>query len=97
MSPFPTRFAPMLAASADRLPEQRDGWTIEPKWDGGRVIAEGAERSARLWTRNGNDKEPQCPAAVAALTAMLALLARRLAPLRERASSAVANGLRCAS
>ncbi|HEX7980611.1 MAG TPA: non-homologous end-joining DNA ligase [Gemmatimonadaceae bacterium] len=72
MSPHPTKFAPMLAAPAARLPEQLDGWTIEPKWDGVRVIAEATERSARLWTRNGNDKAPQFPEIVEALRALAA-------------------------
>jgi len=70
MSPLPTRFAPMLAAPAGRLPEQLDGWTIEPKWDGVRVVAEVSARSARLWTRNGNDKAPQFPEIVDALTTL---------------------------
>src|SRR5262245_18256189 len=68
MPPLPSRFAPMLAASGGRLPEDLDGWTIEPKWDGVRVIAEVSERGARLWTRNGNDKSPQFPEIVDALT-----------------------------
>jgi bifunctional non-homologous end joining protein LigD len=60
----------MLAAAAARLPEQLDEWTIEPKWDGVRVVAEVTARSARLWTRNGNDKAPQFPEIVDALTAL---------------------------
>jgi hypothetical protein len=60
----------MLAAPVGRLPEQLDGWTIEPKWDGVRVVAEVTPRGARLWTRNGNDKAPQFPEIVAALTAL---------------------------
>ena len=70
MSPLPTRFAPMLAAPVGRLPEQLDGWTIEPKWDGVRVVAEVSARSARLWTRNGNDKAPQFPEIADALTTL---------------------------
>src|SRR6476660_1317225 len=70
MSPHPTRFAPMLAAPAASLPEQLDEWTIEPKWDGVRVVAEVSARSARLWTRNGNDKAPQFPEIVRALTSL---------------------------
>jgi bifunctional non-homologous end joining protein LigD len=60
----------MLAAPAGRLPEQLDGWTIEPKWDGVRVVAEVSARSARLWTRNGNDKAPHFPEIVDALTTL---------------------------
>ena len=72
MSPLPSRFAPMLAAPAGTLPEQLAGWTIEPKWDGVRVIAEVTARGARLWTRNGNDKAPQFPEIVDALIALAA-------------------------
>ena len=72
MSSLPSRFAPMLAAPAGRLPEELDGWTIEPKWDGVRVIAEVTAQGARLWTRNGNDKGPQFPEIVDALTALAA-------------------------
>src|SRR5258705_11485994 len=72
MSRLPSRFAPMLAASAGRLPEELDGWTIEPKWDGVRVIAEVTAQGARLWTRNGNDKGPQFSEIVGALTALAA-------------------------
>src|SRR3954469_10011521 len=70
MSPLSTRFAPMLAAPAGTLPEQLDGWRIRPKWDGVRVVAEVSARSARLWTRNGNDKAPQFPEIADALTTL---------------------------
>jgi len=60
----------MLAAPAARLPEQLDEWTIEPKWDGVRVVAEVTPRDARLWTRNGNDKAPQFREIVDALKAL---------------------------
>ena len=63
--------APMLASPAGKLPKL-DGWTIEPKWDGIRVIAEVSARGARLWTRNGNDKAPQFPEIVGALTSLAA-------------------------
>ena len=67
MSPFPSRFAPMLAAPAGTLPDRLAGWAIEPKWDGIRVIAEVSSRGVRLWTRNGNDKSPQFPEIARAL------------------------------
>ena len=57
----------MLAASAGTLPDRLAGWTIEPKWDGIRVIAEVSARGVRLWTRNGNDKAPQFPEVADAL------------------------------
>jgi bifunctional non-homologous end joining protein LigD len=60
----------MLAQSAGSLPERLAGWAIEPKWDGIRVVAEVSARGARLWTRNGNDKAPQFPEIVRALTAL---------------------------
>jgi bifunctional non-homologous end joining protein LigD len=77
MSPLPARYAPMLAQAAGTLPERLAGWAIEPKWDGIRVIADVSARGARLWTRNGNDKAPQFPEIVGALT----LLAARGGPL----------------
>ncbi len=50
--------APMLASPAGELPPL-EGWTIEPKWDGIRVIADASPRSAHLWSRNGIDKATQ--------------------------------------
>ena len=70
MSPLPSRYAPMLAASAGTLPNELTGWAIEPKWDGIRVIADVSGRGVRLWTRNGNDKGPQFPEIVRALKAL---------------------------
>src|SRR6476661_6059406 len=70
MSPLPSRYAPMLAASAGTLPDRLADWAIEPKWDGIRVIAEASARGVRLWTRNGNDKGPQFPEIVRALKAL---------------------------
>src|SRR5687768_10290620 len=72
MSPLPARYAPMLAAPTGTLPPSLGGWAIEPKWDGIRVIAEVTARGARLWTRNGNDKAPQFPEIVEALTRLAA-------------------------
>ena len=72
MSSLPSRYAPMLAQSAGTLPETLSGWAIEPKWDGIRVIADVSARGARLWTRNGNDKAPQFPEIVGALTVLAA-------------------------
>jgi bifunctional non-homologous end joining protein LigD len=62
----------MLAQAAGTLPERLAGWAIEPKWDGIRVIADVSARGARLWTRNGNDKAPQFPEIVRALTLLAA-------------------------
>src|SRR4051812_33138129 len=72
MSPLPLRFAPMLAAPTRNLPDTLGGGTIEPKWDGIRVIADVSARGARLWTRNGNDKGPQFPEIVDALIELAA-------------------------
>jgi bifunctional non-homologous end joining protein LigD len=72
MCPLPVRLAPMLAASAGTLPNSLDGWAIEPKWDGIRVIADVSPRAVRLWTRNGNDKAPQFPEIVGALKQLAA-------------------------
>jgi bifunctional non-homologous end joining protein LigD len=62
----------MLASPTGTLPHTLAGWAIEPKWDGIRVIAEVTARGARLWTRNGNDKAPQFPEIVAALSKLAA-------------------------
>ena len=70
--PLPSRYAPMLDAATGTLPERLAGWTIEPKWDGIRVIAEVSARGVRLWTRNGNDKAPQFPEVADALRALAA-------------------------
>jgi len=72
MSTLPARYAPMLASPMGTLPDALSDWAIEPKWDGIRVIAEVTERGARLWTRNGNDKAPQFPEIVGALTKLAA-------------------------
>lgn len=52
--------APMLASPAGELPPLK-GWTIEPKWDGIRVIADVSRKGAHLWSRNGIDKARQFP------------------------------------
>jgi bifunctional non-homologous end joining protein LigD len=70
MPSLPARYAPMLAQSAGSLPDRLGDWAIEPKWDGIRVVADVSARTARLWTRNGNDKAPQFPEIVHALTAL---------------------------
>jgi bifunctional non-homologous end joining protein LigD len=59
--------APMLASPAGDLPAL-DGWTVEPKWDGIRVIAEATSKSVHLWSRNGIDKAHQFPEVSEALT-----------------------------
>jgi bifunctional non-homologous end joining protein LigD len=59
----------MLASAAGALPVL-DGWTIEPKWDGIRVIAEVARTRVRLWSRNGIDKAGQFPEVSSALAAL---------------------------
>jgi len=66
----------MLASPAGELPPL-NGWTIEPKWDGIRVIADVSPRGAHLWSRNGIDKATQFPAVSDALVA----LARENGPL----------------
>jgi len=68
--------APMLASPAGDLPPLK-GWTIEPKWDGVRVIAEASPKGAHLWSRNGIDKAAQFPGVSKALVA----LAKETGPL----------------
>jgi bifunctional non-homologous end joining protein LigD len=50
----PGRYAPMLASSAESLPEG-DGWGYEPKWDGYRAIVAISAGEATLTSRRGND------------------------------------------
>ncbi len=61
--------APMLASPAGALPTL-DGWTVEPKWDGIRVIADICTRHVHLWSRNGIDKAPQFPEVSAELATL---------------------------
>lgn len=66
------RFPLMLASTARAVPDDLAGWSIEPKWDGIRIIAEGTPRGVRLWTRNGNDKSAQFPEIAAAVRLLVA-------------------------
>ena len=59
----------MLASPGGDLP-LLGGWTIEPKWDGIRVIADCTSRRVRLWSRNGIDKADQFPEVADALRAL---------------------------
>ena len=68
--------APMLASPAGNLPPLA-GWTIEPKWDGIRVIAEVTATRASLWSRNKIDKAHEFPHLLAALVT----LAERAGPM----------------
>lgn len=45
-------FAPMLLATARGWPAG-DGWALEPKWDGYRMLAAVDGGRARCWTRHG--------------------------------------------
>ncbi len=60
----------MLASPAGDLPPL-NGWTIEPKWDGIRVIAEATNRRVHLWSRNGIDKAGQFAEISDALAALV--------------------------
>ena len=62
--------APMLASSADTLPEGA-GWLFEPKWDGFRAIVTVAGGEATLTSRNGNDLTGRFPAAARAVVQAL--------------------------
>src|SRR5260221_1019552 len=70
----------MLASPTGRLPPL-DGLTIEPKWDGIRVIADVSPAGVRLWSRNGIDKASEFPEVV-----------RALATLSTRAGSMTLDG-----
>ena len=66
----------MLASPAGTLPPLK-GWTIEPKWDGIRVIAEAGAKRVSLWSRNNIDKARGFPEVIAELQD----LARRVGPM----------------
>lgn len=66
---MPKTLQPMLASPAGTLPELH-GWTIEPKWDGIRLIANVSPRRVQLLSRNGIDKAPQFTEVASALTAL---------------------------
>jgi bifunctional non-homologous end joining protein LigD len=51
---LPTRLAPQLATPTARLPTG-DGWIIETKFDGYRLLARIADAQAQLITRSGHD------------------------------------------
>jgi bifunctional non-homologous end joining protein LigD len=59
----------MLASPAGDLPALK-GWTIEPKWDGFRVLAELRAKRVHLWSRNGIDKAREFPGVIDALEAL---------------------------
>src|SRR5256714_6076623 len=59
----------MCAPPAGPLPPLK-GWTIEPKWDGIRVVADVAPKRVHLWSRNGIDKAGQFPEVSSALAAL---------------------------
>ena len=63
------KVSPMLASPAGTLPPL-GGWTIEPKWDGVRVVAEVTKTRVHLWSRNGIDKQSQFPDVAHALSAV---------------------------
>ena len=65
----------MLASPAGVLPKL-EGWTIEPKWDGIRVIADLTAKRVALWSRNDIDKAHEFPA----LGEALRTLAMRVGP-----------------
>lgn len=48
----PPPLAPMLLTSARTWPAG-DGWVLEPKWDGYRMVASIGSGTARCWTRHG--------------------------------------------
>src|SRR5712671_5473343 len=60
---------PMLASPAGTLPPLK-GWTIEPKWDGIRVVAELSPKRVHLWSRNGIDKAAPFPEVSSALAGL---------------------------
>src|SRR5262245_49301950 len=58
--------APMLCSPGRELPA-REGWVLEPKWDGIRAIAHVTEEGPRLFTRHGRGHHHRFPRINAAL------------------------------
>jgi bifunctional non-homologous end joining protein LigD len=84
------RYAPMLAASSDSLPEG-PGWVYEPKWDGYRAIVVVTGGEATLTSRNGNDLSerfrPVASAVVQAVRSPNAVLDGEIVALDEHGRS----------
>lgn len=53
-APLPARLAPQLATPTAKLPTG-DGWIIETKFDGYRLLSRIADAKVHLFTRNGHD------------------------------------------
>src|SRR5215510_6169800 len=62
---------PMLAHSADELPQGRE-WTYEVKWDGYRAIAAKDDGRVKLLSRNQKDLTRDYPTVAAAIAALSA-------------------------
>ena len=76
----PAKVRPMLATLADP-PLAQPGLIYEPKYDGIRALVDlrpGNDASARLYSRNGNDKTNQFPGLAKALRAFAAKLKQPL-------------------
>ena len=72
-----TALEPMYATIGTAIPTAGE-WTYEPKYDGIRVLAFVTPKSAKLVTRNGNDKTTQFPEVVEALRSFGAAMDRSL-------------------
>ena len=57
---LPKSLAPQLAMPASG-PMVGEGWALEPKWDGYRLLARIEDGKARLFTRNGHDWTAKLP------------------------------------
>jgi bifunctional non-homologous end joining protein LigD len=60
LEPMPRFVAPMLLATADRVPDD-EGWALEVKWDGMRAQARVARGELRVRSRRGVDWTEQFP------------------------------------
>src|SRR5437660_421027 len=73
---------PMLATAGDPPGLQQKGLVYEPKYDGIRalvLLSPGGRRvTARIWSRNGNEKTAQFPEVVRALESASARLKQPL-------------------
>lgn len=66
---LPAKLVPQLA-TLSRTPPADDGWLVEAKFDGYRVLARIAKGKVRLFTRNGNDWTDKLGSLAAAVEAL---------------------------
>jgi ATP-dependent DNA ligase len=59
--PLPSPILPMLAKRVDAIPEQSEGWSFEPKWDGFRALIFRDDQELLLQSRDGKPLDRYFP------------------------------------